>query len=280
MKGTKLPLDSIIKDYEKGLSTYDLGKKHSVRPETINRWLIKKGVKMRDRVSAAALKNRNRGINHNYFENIITQNPSYFAGFIAADGCIYRSKKMKGQARLNVHLHEQDLHILESLKKELDLTQKIESLKSNTYRICKSNKLTICSDKIAESLAVYGITERKTFTITFPHLLKKEILRHYIRGLFDGDGCVSANGKTGIKITIVSGNKLFIEQLQNHLLQNHSIITPEIRSYPTYHILSIMRQSAVLKFYKLIYNEAELFLIRKKSKFEALIEEKYKNIIT
>ncbi len=269
-----LPIEFIAEEYKKGLSTYDLAKKYKVGTKTITRRLKEQNIELRDRVSAAALKHRDRGVNHNYFENIKTQNPAYFTGFIAADGCIYKPKAQKGQARLNLELHKQDLHILESLKVELTLTQKIE------FRRVKYVKLTVCSDKIAEDLKQYNIVERKTMILKFPDKLNNDMFRHFIRGFFDGDGCVSGNGKTGIGINFGTGSKEFLESLKEYLEENYFITTKSLPSNvgcKTCYVLSYRSKEAILKLYKLFYTDAELFLTRKKNKFNNLIEEKYNN---
>lgn len=49
--------------------------------------------------------------------------------------------------------------------------------------------LAMASKHMCESLEKWGLTQNKTFTITFPDFLKEDLISHFVRGYFDGDGC-------------------------------------------------------------------------------------------
>ena len=57
--------------------------------------------------------------NENYFENIDTEEKSYFLGFICADGCITNNPK-KYRYQLSLKLHIKDKHILEKFKENIN----------------------------------------------------------------------------------------------------------------------------------------------------------------
>ena len=49
----------------------------------------------------------------------------------------------------------------------------------------------------------YGCTPRKSLTLKFPDIKifkSKDLIRHFIRGYFDGDGCISFSNKDHTKI--------------------------------------------------------------------------------
>lgn len=57
--------------------------------------------------------------------------------------------------------------------------------------------LTLASKYMCNTVEKWGLTQAKTFTINFPDFLPEELIPHFIRGYFDGDGCacVCMNGK-------------------------------------------------------------------------------------
>lgn len=58
----------------------------------------------------------------------------------------------------------------------------------NTYY-----RVFITSKKLAEDLTKYGCHSNKTYDLTFPNkkiFANEDLIRHFIRGYFDGDGSV------------------------------------------------------------------------------------------
>ena len=94
---------------------------------------------------------------------------------------------------------------------------------------------------------------------------------HFVRGLFDADGCVSVNKRGEIKAEIVGTEKM-INQIRMMLP------TPEefgIYPHKGKNIFSIKTSSylGVKQFYEYLYKDAENFLDRKRSVFELYFAE-------
>ena len=92
--------------------------------------------------------------------------------------------------------------------------------------------LILSSKHMCESLEKYGLTQNKTFTITFPNFLNEKLIPHFIRGYFDGDGTTSVfkrkdNGKVDCCISLMSsiqfcqGAKNFLETKNISMHINH-----------------------------------------------------------
>jgi len=82
-------------------------------------------------------------------------------------------------------------------------------------RVCVSNK------HFWNTLNDLGCTPRKSLTLKFPDInifKSKDLIRHFIRGYFDGDGCFSYH-KSKTKITPVVGfigTKEMLESIQRY----------------------------------------------------------------
>ena len=115
------------------------------------------------------------------FFNHDTPESFYWAGFIAADGCIrIQEKKYK---QLVIGIDKKDIEHLYKFKKAISFEGPVGVSKAGIVSVY------ISSGKIFDSLGRFGITPRKSLTYRFPKWLKKHYLvNHFMRGYFDGDG--------------------------------------------------------------------------------------------
>jgi hypothetical protein len=137
----------------------------------------------------------------------------YWAGFLAADGCV------DFKNRVRIMLKYDDINHLEKFRNFLQSTHAISS-NTEKYNRC-SFELT--SAHICEILALnYGIIPNKTDKLEF-HKLPNTYMPAFLRGYFDGDGsiCESFSNKNSITASIyatfASGSRHFSEGLFNYL---------------------------------------------------------------
>lgn len=124
-------------------------------------------------------------VNYEFFSKW-TPESAYVFGFIAADGHI-RSGKMNA---LQVEIQKQDIDILDNIKSIMKYEGPILLTKRNTVKLQINNK------KIVEDLIAKGIpADDKTHLIKYPASLPRRLSRHFIRGVFDGDGSIYKHGK-------------------------------------------------------------------------------------
>jgi len=123
--------------------------------------------------------------------------------------------------------------------------------------------LAMYSLRLVESIKNQGFHSRKTFTIKKPNI-QKELIRHFIRGYFDGDGSFSFNPYNySIKTQIVTASDEFKKFIIDELEGNN--ITIKLYSQIKLQIQNKMDNN---KFYHYIYDEAKIYLKRKKEKYE------------
>lgn len=210
-------------------------------------------------------KRRNRySLNEDYFETIDTEHKAYWLGLIAADGCITSANYFA------ITLKDED--ILKELKKDLHFSGDIYSPQSKYgiyYRINFSSK------KICNDLRKLGISENKSLTYNnFPNI-RHGLIRHFIRGYFDGDGSIGGyttttyNPKNISKVKNYSMNIIATEQFCKNLYEE---IYSEIgykgkinKSYNSKFMFyyTIYKNSALKDFYWYIYHNCSIYLKRK-----------------
>lgn len=122
-------------------------------------------------------------VNDDFFANIDSLACCYWAGFIAADGCVGSPKKNC----LRLKIKDTDLDHLKTFQYSIGYNGKLHfSHKNENTYAC----INIHSKKIVEDLARFNITKRKTLTLEPPPLDGEQALAFLI-GYIDGDGCIS-----------------------------------------------------------------------------------------
>ena len=254
----------IVDKYNSGQNLKEIARFYNVEYRVVKRILIEQNIEIRDALISAAMVNRKY---YDFFNDINSEDKAYFLGLLSADGTIYQAK-VKSQKQIKLSIVESDGYIIEKFKEVGRASQKV---------VHSDNMATIsfCSDGMAEDLAKLGVTPFKTSRKNIPDI-SNEFMRHYIRGLFDGDGCVYKSSKYVISINFISQSEEFLNNLMNYLRHNN-IDTQNIRHIKRDNLYSfnIAKKESVVKFYNLIYAGSNIFLIRKFKKFNKLLKEIY-----
>lgn len=198
-----------------------------------------------------------------------SENLAYLLGLIASDGNIHSTEN-----RIEIELQELDGELLEQIRKIIQLERPIKYYECNNgYR---KSKLYFYSKEIKNRLATYNLVPQKTYSnnFDFPFNLDKKYWIDYIRGLFDGDGSI----KKGNSITfqIDSSNLSILKTIQKFLLSEYNIetsITSEKKTNIVLYRLYCYGREKNNKLYHALYLNKELYLDRKKQKFEKLLNE-------
>lgn len=225
-------------------------------------------------------------INENFFKSIENENQAYILGFLYADGCNY----VKGSDRcVSFAQLEQDIDILNKIRNALEYTN------PNLYKeIQKSNgkiryTLAIYNRNISEDVEKLGVVPNKSLILQFPTFIPESLMRHFIRGYFDGDGCIwegkpKIDSKNrfihNVKFTF-TGCYTFINSLQDYLIEhlgfrktklNYSKAkNPNNNTSENVCTMEYSGKKQIEKLYHYLYDDASIYGFRKKLKFEGII---------
>lgn len=151
--------------------------------------------------------------NTNAFDEY-TPESCYWAGFLAADGNV----DTKGRVRLM--LKYDDISHLGKFREFMGSTHTIGS-NTTEYNRCS---FEFTSPYVCETLDLnFNIVPNKSLIYTFPKNIPDELLKHFIRGYFDGDGSIcesfsNANSVTAtLYATFCSGSYDFAKILYDKL---------------------------------------------------------------
>ena len=255
----------ILENYiNKELSYKEIAKIFNVNEKTIKINAKKYGLTSKIGSQGA----RKHKFNERYFENIDSEEKAYWLGFIAADGCVYKNKQ---SYRLQINLKGSDIDHLKKFQKAISSDYKITEKKvgkaqSNTCQL-KINSTKMCNDLIKNN-----IIERKSI-IFEPPILNKNLMNHFIRGYFDGDGWITSykrkdsNGYRN-EVGIIGGKKAL-----NYFIDFLPKGFSKYEKYKDDKIIQISGSSikTISETYNYLYENATIFLDRKKNVFENIM---------
>lgn len=250
MKISKETQEQIITDYMNNVSNKELSIKFGVHRVTIQSILKRNGVELRKQ----NLTSRKKFPLHD-FDSINSPNKAYYLGLIFADGNLSRNT-------IDITLKNDDKQILEDISNWLYggvfITTR-ESREYGDYKCSKQCRFLMTSKKIANQFRQHGLVEAKTFKITLPEL-PVNLYSHFIRGYFDGDGCLYIGNNNRVTLT---SNYMFCEQL-SHYISNALLINANVNDKTeNVGIVSISGNKQIKKFLDWIYCDADLKLNRK-----------------
>ena len=111
---------------------------------------------------------------------------------------------------------------------------------------------------MVKDLEKYGIVRNKTKTVYLPELEDK-LIKHFIRGYIDGDGCI---GKKQVSI-IFGSEKMYRDMLKTFEKKSKGKISSLKKD--NYYIIQLCRRNCDL--IKYLYEDAKIYLDRKKQSY-------------
>ena len=162
--------------YLNGISTIKISKILNISRSRFSTWLKNEGVN----VSVCPQRNK---INENIFKIINTEEKGYWLGFLYADGYVTHDN------RWGAELGYEDCNHLQNLLNAFGYNGDLKTRERNGVVSCS---FTINNKQMTSSLISNGVVPNKTYCLEFPNvdIVSKNLLSHFIRGYFDGDGCV------------------------------------------------------------------------------------------
>lgn len=206
-----------------------------------------------------------------------TADMAYVLGFFAADGSMIKGRR----EGCYIEFTSTDRIVLEAIQKAVGSGQRISLRPTRDGKWKPQYRLQFGSKEWYQDLELLGFTQKKSNTLAFP-CVPDEFLTHFIRGYFDGDGCVylghlkfadRAKKRWILQTLFTSGSRSFLECLWKKL-KNEGIEGGSMHTKKRGFELCFSHKDS-LALYRLLYHTAptsDLFLPRKREKLERAID--------
>lgn len=222
--------------------------------------------------------------NHSFFDSIDSEEKAYWLGFLAADGC-------NTSGFMAVALSSKDRDHLVRFKSHLQSTHPIGDYQhtrsgASGERIRLTSRLAIRSPQLTAGLATHGVVPRKTFVLKWPDFLSRDLLRHYLRGYSDGDGCFHVRRAQYVRKTdgrsshgvswMIVGNEAFLKGAQRYLVETIGFDQTKLYPSPNARNEGIFQlryggNKQIARLWHLLYDGAAIYLPRKRAVAEPYI---------
>ena len=217
--------------------------------------------------------------NDSYFDVIDTPEKAYWIGFLYADGYL---TKRTGSNSVGITISNEDIQHLYKFKSAVQFTGDI-----NTYTSFKGfqqegvpySRISIISQHMCDSLERNGMYYNKSGIIKFPtdEQVPTRFHSHFIRGYFDGNGClthgsVHEHKVTQYKVSICSTHEMLrgIEKCFE-LKQLHALYKRHKNDVNNYS-LDIGGNKQVVNILNYLYANATVYLDRKYEKYLSYLQ--------
>ena len=257
VRGKKLLLDEkeLVSLYlTKNLDQRQLGERYGCSQSSVGRIL------KRHKVAGFFKHMRKYNVDETFFDIIDTEEKAYWLGFLCADGYINT-----GRGFVTLTLSTRDREHLNSYKKALKYEGVIYD---EVSKYCRST-IRISSRPLSKSLSDKGVVQAKSLILKPPtQYVPKDLLRHFWRGMVDGDGYIGH--KKGVLELI--GTEDVVRAFKEFCKDFSSADpTPYHRTNPKTWSIMYCGNLSVAAIVTELYRDSKVFLDRKQKRAEAVV---------
>jgi hypothetical protein len=256
-------MEEIIRRYKSGESTITLSKEMGITPYSFRKKLKECGIIMEKRKGFKT----NPKLKTDFFEKVDTEEKAYILGLMYSDGNVMPYTSKTGvicSYKLRIRLQESDHEILRRISKIMcgdDLVKILPRKEKNWSDIAS---FQIGNISLGRDIIRLGCPPNKSRIIRFPteEQVPHELLRHFLRGFFDGDG--SCTTKAPIGVSYVS-NEIMCKQIREYFLKNDIRFADYYHHKNGYGTINMTGRDNCYKLYKFLYGDCSLYMERKRN---------------
>lgn len=232
----------------------------------------------------------NRMIRHDFFKNINTELQSYLLGFYVADGSIDEKRKT-----FRIHLSKKDYKLVDLYKDIISPNARTFTVKEHIttgrngakINAHESYGVDINSSILVNDLNNLNYGYKKTYSnLTLPNI-SEDLIRHFIRGYFDGDGCITGwmchekmkADRVRYSFDICGKTKSILENIFDYFYINNVNLNMNYLSRDDMFRIKTSSKQDVKKIYHILYDDANFYLSRKFNKFNYYVNTEVNQLI-
>lgn len=213
--------ENLVNDIQNLLTTKKWTMTKIAKSLKINKHRVKK-LFTKNNIVYYANRNLKYNLNENYFDIIDSEEKAYILGFIYADGCNHNNSN-----RVSIYISVRDIDLLLKISHIMFGENAIKHqtrLQPKSKEYLEYISIDMNSKHLSERLIELGVTPNKSKTLKFPEWLDKNLYKHFIRGIIDGDGWIHlpSNNRDSPSVGLISATS-FNNSLKEFLEKELSI---------------------------------------------------------
>ena len=233
----------------------------------------------------------NRRIRHDIFSKIETELQAYLLGFYAADGNINEKRKT-----FRIHLQKRDSELVYLYKDIISPDARTFTVEEHKTTGRAGKEITahesfgvdITSSKLCNDLVALGIGYNKSYCdLHIPTQIPENLIRHFIRGYFDGDGSfiiwlVKEKGKSDRirgKVDICAKSASMLNEFIKFFAENNIKFNLNYLKRDDMYRISTSSKKELQKIYNILYKDSYFYLSRKFNKFNHYVNTEVTQLI-
>jgi len=186
--------NTVIQMYQiEMLSTPEIAKRIGCAKATCARILKREGIALRHRHELRTHYTgapRKYSLDESYFDAVDTEEKAYWLGFLSADGSVTKQKVISLALAIVDRSHVEKFAVAVGSTSPVKITApKISFIGSQKIATGEIAALRLNSSKMTRALRELGLHSNKTYDLQ-PWQGREDLMRHYWRGMVDGDGWV------------------------------------------------------------------------------------------
>ena len=224
-------------------------------------------------------------MNENIFDDLKKETGAYWLGFLYADGNHFRKNPPQSCYKISLGLSLKDIDHVKKFCKDMNIDENRISIHPPGISFIKSRQIVnsgqariqFSNRSLSNRCLKIGLVPKKSLVLNFPseNIIPNESLCHFVRGYFDGDGCLTKvynNHATRYRVIIVSSRDFCsgLCERVNKLLNIRMKMWDKKNTNVNKTCISGNRQ--VKMFMDWVYNNATVYLKRKHVLFNELCE--------
>lgn len=235
-----------------------------------------------------------RSLRHNFFRDVKTELQAYLLGFHAADGSINLERYT-----LRIKLTKSDSEIValfrESISPEAhtrDVGGFDSIIRDKSVHTKTAFEVNISSKVLINDIINLGYGPNKTYKKLYLPNIPEELMRHFIRGYFDGDGSIigsvrapnpnnrEINYRVSQSFQIDCKKITLLEDIKDFVFYNNiNLNINYIKRDDLYRLITSSKEE-VKKLFHFLYDDSHFYLQRKFNKFNYYVNTEVSQIIT
>ena len=235
----------------KGMRTGEIAKIYGCWSTTVGLHLKEWGFDLKKERHNALYK-----VDTSFFDKIDTEDKAYFVGLLLADGHISK--------RNCIMLTMKDFDIVQKYKIAIKTDKEIQTDRYGNYY------LNIVSKRMCERLREMGFSNRKSYDFDITKILgfiPEELMHHFVRGMFDGDGSIRIYKYDYIKKPQYHLGYTGLSNVVDFVKSYFNLHTKTVKeSDITFTCVTSCKQD-IIRIFNLLYKDATVYIDRKYNTF-------------